>query len=150
MDKKEIQDVTREYFKSIGFQILKKTKFYYESKDLVIQVWMNHSNFSNTYYIDYYIRIKNFHPEISDITNDKVWDTHFSRLTNNNDAFIVEYEKAESYMYIKELNQCVVKQIMPIIEGGNKFLKDVSQNEKKYPYLYILFTNEALNFLKHV
>lgn len=26
MDKKEIQDATREYFKSIGFQVLKKTR----------------------------------------------------------------------------------------------------------------------------
>ncbi len=43
MDKKEIQDATREYFKSIGFQVLKKTRFFYDNEELTLQVMMDRS-----------------------------------------------------------------------------------------------------------
>jgi len=143
MEKKEFLDVSREYFKSIGFQILKKSKFFYESEELVLQVYMNHSNFSEQYYVDYYIRIKALHPNINEITNDKEWDTHFARLTNGKDtAFIVEYENMDVDSYSNILERLVTNQIVPIMQGGVNFIKHFFKNRKKYE-LYIVFSKDA-------
>lgn len=143
MKKDEVLELSRNYFKSIGFQTLKKSKFFYESKELILQVCMNHSNFSNLYYVDYYIRIKTLHPDINETTNDKEWDTHFSRITNGKDkAFIVEYEKMDADRYSNTLKHLVTSQIVPIMQGGVKFIKQFLTNKSKYE-LYIVFSDTA-------
>lgn len=141
MDKKEFLDVSREYFKSIGFQTLKNSKFYYDSKDFILMIWMNHSNYSEQYYIDYYIKIKALHLNIS---NDIEWDTHFCRLTNGKDkALLVKYAEIELLDYIKVLNKRADEQIVPILKHGIKYLKELVINPKKYPQYYMFFTDEA-------
>lgn len=103
------------------------------------------------YYIDCYIRIKAFHPDIEEVTNDLVWDTHFSRITDGEGgAFIINYEEVESQEYLAELKEHTEEQLLPIMSGGNDFLKKVSKKPRKYPYLYICFTDEATQRLRHL
>ncbi len=145
MDKKEIQDITREYFKSIGFQTFKKTKFYYESKDLVIQVWMNHSNFSNLYYIDYYFRIKALHPEIESILNDDIWDTLGGRLGYDSDkCFVIEYNLWTKERYLADLSKIVKKSIIPIMKEGISYIKKLAKDYKSVG-AWIVFREDMRN-----
>ncbi len=144
MKKKEFLDVSREYFKSIGFQTLKKSKFYFNSKDIILMVWLNHSNFSEMYYVDYYIRIQKFHPGITEITNDKIWDTHFARITNGKDsALLLNYEELEAFDYIKILRRRTEEQIIPILQFGINYLRKIVANSNAYPQYYMFFTDEA-------
>lgn len=143
MEKNEFLDINREFFKSIGFQTLKKSKFYFESEELVLQVYMNHSNYSELYYIDYYIRIKTLHPNITKATDDVEWDTHFCRLSNGKGkAFIAEYEDLDADTYLNIIENLVTKQIVPILQGGVNFIKKFLKNRKKYE-LYIVFPEDV-------
>lgn len=119
MEKKEFLDVSREYFKSIGFQMLKKSKFYYESEELVLQVYMNHSNFSELYYIDYDFRLKKLHPEVQSIDYN-VWDTIIAGRLQHVDYLL--YDKDQ---YLENLKRFVQKYICPIMTNGIKYIKKI-------------------------
>ena len=124
MEKKEMQDLTRDYLKKIGFQVLKKTKFYYQNDSLVLRLCLEKSNFSELYYFTYHFRIKVLHPEINDITNDNVWDTFGGRLGYGNDrVFQVEYQLWNADTYLRELTMISEKQLVPIMYCGISYIK---------------------------
>ena len=130
MNKKEIQDITREYFKELGFQVLKKTKFYFESDELVLRLWMDKSQFSETYYFTYHFRIKVLHPEVKDITNDNVWDTWGGRLGYELPRqFEVEYPRWNQDKYLKDLKEITEKHIVPIMKYGTEYVKKLAYDD---------------------
>lgn len=137
MDKKEIQDVTRAYFKSIGFQVLKKTKFYYESGDYFLTVVMLHSNFSKTYYIDYWISLKDLHDWKNTALTDLEVDAQ-GRFGDTEYAFETEYEKVNPDVYLKVLEKQSKRHIEPIMKYGltaiakNSYLDIFDLNVEKY------------------
>lgn len=137
MEKKEFLDVSREYFKSIGFQTLKKSKFFYEAEDLIIQVYFTHSNFSELYYIDYYISIKDLHPKLSILNFESNIDAQ-GRFGDGNYQIEIEYDKINSQEYFKILDEQTKIHICPIINQGLKAMKNnknlfiYSQQTKKY------------------
>lgn len=123
MNKKEMQELTRDYFKKIGFQVLKKNKFYYENNQLVLRLWLQKSNFSELYYFTYHFRIKALHPEIKDITDDSVWDTLGGRLAYDDRGFQVENQLWNAETYLQELSALSQKQLFPIMREGIVYIK---------------------------
>ena len=131
MDKKEIQDVTRAYFKSIGFQVLKKTRFFYDNDELTLQVLMDHSHFVDLYTFYYYFRIKALHPEIKSMLNDEVWDTAGGTLVYHyNKGFGIEYALWTKEKYLKELDFLVKKNVIPIMTEGIPYIKKLAKNHR--------------------
>ena len=132
MEQKEIQDITRQYFKQLGFQVLKKTRFYFESDELVLRLWLQRSQFSETYYFTYDIRIKALHPEIKDLTNENVWDTTVGgRLGyDSHKGFHVEYPLWDQQTYLKDLKKLTEKQLVPIMKQGVAYVKKLALNPK--------------------
>ena len=127
MEQKEIQDITREYFKQLGFQVLKKTRFYFDSEELTLRMWLDRSQFSETYYFTYHIRIKALHPEIKDVKNDHIWDTVGGRLTYGSQrGFHVEYPLWDQETYLKDLKMLTEKQIVPIMKQGVAYVKKLA------------------------
>ena len=131
MEQKEIQDITRAYFKQLGFQVLKKTKFYFDSDELTLRLWLDRSQFSETYYFTYDIRIKALHPEIKDITNENVWDTVGGRLTYSlQKGFHVEYPLWDQQTYLRDLKMLTEKQLVPIMQQGVAYVKKLALDAK--------------------
>ena len=119
MEKKEFLDVSREYFKSIGFQTLKKSKFYYDSKDLILQVYLTHSNFCESFYIDYYVGIKDLNPALN-ISN---FESHIDaqgRFGEGQYQVEIEYEKITLNKYVEILEKQTKIHIRPIINNSLK------------------------------
>lgn len=142
MDKKEIQDATREYFKSIGFQVLKKTRFFYDNDELTLQVMMDHSHFSDLYAFYYYFRIKALHPEIKSMLNDEVWDTLGGSLVyNNKKGFGVEYALWTKEKFLQELDLLVKKDVIPIIREGIPYIKKLAKNHRALDP-YVVFSDK--------
>ena len=138
MNKEEFLEISRAYFKSIGFQILKKSKFYYDTEDITLLVWFQHSNFSETYYVDYYFRIKKLHPEVKNIT-DNVWDTIGGRLIYSaTKGFNIEYQLYNKDEYLKDLSKLSDLQIVPIMQDGVCYIKKLATNCERYG-AWILF-----------
>ena len=131
MDKKEIQDVTRAYFKSIGFQVLKKTRFFYDNDELTLQVLMDHSHFADLYTFYYYFRIKSLHPEIKSMLNDEVWDTFGGTLVYHyNKGFGIEYALWTKEKFLKELDFLVKKNVIPIMTEGIPYIKKLAKDDR--------------------
>lgn len=144
MDKKEIQDATREYFKSIGFQVLKKTRFFYDNDELTLQVMMDHSHFSDLYAFYYYFRIKALHPEIKSMLNDESWDTAGGRITygyNATKKFAIEYSLWTKEKFLKELDLLVKKDVIPIIREGIPYIKKLAKNHRALDP-YVVFSDK--------
>ena len=142
MDKKEIQDATREYFKSIGFQVLKKTRFFYDNDQLTLQVMMDHSHFSDLYTFYYYFRIKALHPEIKSMFTYEGWDTDGGNLVYNyNKGFGVEYALWTKEKFLKELDLLVKKDIVPIMRDGISYIKKLAKNHRALD-AYIVFSDK--------
>ena len=142
MDKKEIQDVTRAYFKSIGFQVLKKTRFFYDNDQLTLQVMLDHSHFSALYTFYYYFRIKALHPEIKSILSDEGWDTYGGTLVYNyNKGFGVEYSLWTKEKFLRDLDLLVKKDIVPIMRDGISYIKKLAKNHRALD-AYIVFSDK--------
>ena len=142
MDKKEIQDATRAYFKSIGFQVLKKTRFFYDNDQLTLQVMMDYSHFSALYTFYYYFRIKALHPEIKSMLNDEVWDTFGGSLVyNNKKGFGVEYALWTKEKFLEELDLLVKKDVIPIIREGIPYIKKLAKNPRSLDP-YVVFSDK--------
>ena len=142
MEQKEIQDITRAYYKQLGFQVFKKTKFYYETNDIVLRLWLEKSQFSETYYFTYHFRIKKLHPEVKDITNELIWDTRGGRMGYDLErGFHVEYPLWDQQTYLKELKMLTEKQIVPIMKQGVEYVKKLAFNNYSCG-AWILFTPE--------
>lgn len=58
MEKNEFLAVTQQFMSQQGFQLLKKSKFYYEAAEFVLKFELQRSNYSELYYFDFNIRIK--------------------------------------------------------------------------------------------
>ena len=124
MHKKEMQDLTRDYFKKIGFQILKKNKFYFHNYNLVLRLQLEKSNFAEMYYFAYHFRIKALDPEVNEVTNDSIWDTFGGRLVyGNNKGFQVEYPLWDAEAYLRDLDTLTKRQIVPIMHDGISYIK---------------------------
>lgn len=142
MDKKEFLDVSREYFRSIGFQILKKSKFYYDSDKLTLRVDLFHSNYGEYYCVEYVFRIKKLHPQVIDPLNNEVWDTLTGRIVyNRNKGFPIEYQLWDKEDYISTLKELAQKQLFPIMQYDIKYIKKLAKNCESVD-AYILFKND--------
>lgn len=139
MEKKEFLDISREYFKSIGFQTLKKSKFYYEADDYFLVVVMTLSNFSETYYLDYWISIKALHNKETNSIKNLIVDAQ-GRFGDNKIQVEIEYEKEEKETYLKCLEQQSKIHIEPILRLGLTAIV-------KSPYIFV-YKQEVKNFLK--
>lgn len=141
MEKNEFLDVSREFFKSIGFQTLKKSKFYYESDELVMTMVMTLSNFSETYYLDYWITIKALHDRKTDYLKNTEVDAQ-GRFGDKRVQVEVEYEKTDKESYLKILEKQTKIHIEPIQKQG---LKAIVKN----PYVFV-YKKDVQNFLKTI
>lgn len=139
MEKKEFLDISREYFKSIGFQTLKKSKFYYEADDYFLVVVMTLSNFSETYYLDYWISIKALHNKETNSIKNLIVDAQ-GRFGDNKIQVEIEYEKEEKETYLKCLEQQSKIHIEPILRLRLTAIV-------KSPYIFV-YKQEVKNFLK--
>ena len=139
MEKKEFLDVSREYFKSIGFQTLKKSKFYYESNELVLRVELFHSNYDEYYYIYYFIILKSLHNDgifedlNGDISGRVVWD--------EKRCFDVKYTLLKKEEYMNFLKYLSNQQILPIVKDGINYVKKLVNNSKAVG-VYIFFIKD--------
>ena len=142
MDRKEIQNLTREYFKKLGFQVIKNVKFYYDCDDYVLQVWMQHSCYGALYYYNYYFRIKSLHPEVDSIVTD-VWDNDGARFSarSPHNGFAVEYPLWTKERYLEELSYAVGKTILPIIREGIPYIKKLAKKDKTLD-AWVVFLDE--------
>lgn len=123
MEKKEFLDASREYFKSIGFQTLKKSKFYYYTDDLALLVWLQHSDYSEMYYINYDIQLKALHP--NEQCDGNICDVR-GRL-----ACSTEYQLRNAKDYLLSLERAIQKQIAPIMKDGLVYVKQLVANHEK-------------------
>lgn len=49
MTKNEFLNITRNFFRQCGFQLIKKSKFYFEANDFILEVQLQHSNYDEFY-----------------------------------------------------------------------------------------------------
>lgn len=142
MEKKEFLDINREYFKSIGFQTLKKSKFYYDSDKLTLRVKLFHSNYGEYYCVEYDFRLKILHSEIGSEFNDNIWDTVTGRLVYSRDkGFPIEYQSWDKEDYIHTLKPLAQKQLFPIMQYDIKYIKKLAKNCESVN-AYILFKKD--------
>ncbi len=121
MEKKEFLDISREYFKQLGFQSLKKSKFYYYAKELALCVWLQHSDYSEIYYINYDIQLKALHN--NEQCDGSICDVRGRLVSARDRGFMVEYLLWNTDDYLKVLDELSKKQIVPIMEQGVKYVK---------------------------
>lgn len=142
MEKKEFLNANREYFKSIGFQTLKKSKFYYDSEKLTLRVNLFHSNYGEYYCVEYDFRLKTLHPDIGLQFNDIVWDTMGGRLVySRNKGFPIEYLLWGKEQYLSTLKALAEKQLFPIMQYDVKYIKQLAKNCESVD-AYILFKKD--------
>lgn len=132
-------DVSREYFKSIGFQTLKKSKFYYESNELVLRVELFHSNFGEYYYIDYFIILKSLHNDV--VFEDLNGDVSGRVVFDEKKCFDIKYTLLKKEEYLNALKNLSNKQILPIIKDGINYVKKLVDNNKAVG-VYIFFIKD--------
>lgn len=142
MEKKEVLTISKSYFKSLGFQTLKKNKYYFESDDLILRVWVDHSDFGEYFYIDYSIRLKALH--IGEVFDDYDWDIGGRLIFNRNKCFEVEYSSLNQDDYLKTLKELSEKQIVPIMQNGISFIKKLINNSTSLGS-YIFFKKDDKN-----
>lgn len=145
MNKKEFLDCSRDFFRNQGFKVLKKSKFYYEAKDFVYMIELQLSNYSELYYFNYNIRIKDIHKDINQIDSNRGWDFFSARIISTTEkAFIIEYDKIDKNSYVDQLFIKYKEQIEPILNGGLDALINLYKSDK----LYICFKPETVQYLK--
>lgn len=149
MTKNEFIGITREFFKEKGFHLLKKSKFYMDTRDFVLKVYLQHSDYSELYYFNFDIRIKDLHPMNIKLDDEDYssWDFCFGRLVENKEyAFTVEYLKVQQEDYLNKLNKIYLQQIKPILVEGLRILLPFNKKGK----LYINFKKETEEFLRQL
>lgn len=145
MNKEEFLNATREFFRSQGFQLLKKSKFYYDSEEFILKIDLQPSNYSEQFYLNYNIRIKAIHKEIKQIEDKNGWDLILGRIIAAPDrAFIVAYNSIAANEYLKQLKLKYERQIKPIIDRGVGSLLYLYRHE----ITYIHFRPGVLQFLE--
>ncbi len=145
MEKNEFLNVTGQFMKQQGFQLLKKSKFYYEAADFILKFELQRSNYSELYYFNFNIRIKELHPRITQTDDESEWDLLMGRMMiDAASAFTVEYKEWEEDRYLNRLKTLFSKQIHPILVDG---LKALFPLEKKN-VVYIDFKKDAQAYLE--
>lgn len=145
MEKNEFLAVTQQFMSQQGFQLLKKSKFYYEAAEFVLKFELQRSNYSELYYFDFNIRIKELHPRIIQTDDESAWDLLMGRMMiGAGTAFTVECKEWEEDCYLNRLKTLFSKQIHPILVEGLKALLPL---EKKN-VVYIDFKKDAQEYLE--
>lgn len=123
MEKEEFLKINREFFKQQGFLMRTKNRFYHNSEELILCVWLQHSAYSKLYYINYDICLKALHPEIQEKLDVNICDVTGRLALNRKKCFICEYPLCSADDYLQPLAKLFDEQIVPILEKGVKFVK---------------------------
>ena len=63
MEKREIKKILKQELEKLGFRYT-KSAYYYMDQELIIVVELQHSNYDETFFINYGFLIKALHPEL--------------------------------------------------------------------------------------
>lgn len=133
MNKEEFLDITREFMRNQGFQLLRKSKFYFKADEFVLKIELQHSEYDELYYFNFNVRINELHSQVTRIDDTVEWDLILGRLINSKDyAFIVKYLEVEKEEYLNLLQKKYVQQIEPILDEGLKKLIWLEENNISY------------------
>ncbi len=131
MDKNEFKSFCKNEFETRGFKKIKKS-FYLPGKDLLCGIDLQKSNYSNSYYINFYFFLNEFN-NINEYPTSYEFDIHSRILAMSKTQTIrgkhfmtsqIEYEEYTEEELRQYFNKELEERILPPIHQGKKYILD--------------------------
>ncbi len=109
MDKKQFLLIARNFFKEKGCQIIKNSRFIYQSEAFDVEFQMMHSNFGEYYYLSYYFYshgMGSYYP-----TSDECASGRVSDLMSTPEIYYLDIEQDD---FSKRLERVFDEELKPI------------------------------------
>ena len=121
MDKILFQQIYEDSFKKIGFRCYKKSYFYYSNEEIIIVIYKQKSNFSNSYYINLGFWAKKIH---EDVKNPKIQEcdliNRFSCKCQGIERGDFPLEILEETELRDSFEENITSSIIPVLNEGIK------------------------------
>ena len=125
MDKKQFLSISRKFFKEKGCQIIKNSRFIYQTEEFDVEFQMMHSNFGEYYYLSYYFYLHgmgSYYP-----TSDECASGRVSDLMSTPEIYYLDIEQDD---FSKRLERVFDEELKPIMEQGLSYIMKLWKSQK--------------------